>query len=124
MAAVAFSGLNPFRLTGIQLTKHELDTGSCASVYELNHLGLKYAGKKIHELLLKQGGGATYALSRFEEECRLLSQMRHPNIVQFIGVYFEKGMQVPILVMEFLPINLTSCIEKNRILRSEISYSV
>ena len=121
---MAFSGLDPFKLTGIELTKNELGTGSYASVYELNYLGLKCAGKKLHESLLKQGGGTTYALRRFEEECRLLSQMRHPNIVQFLGVYFERGMQVPFLVMEFLPTTLSSCIEKNGILRSELSYSI
>ena len=121
---MASSGLDPFKLIGIERTKNELGTGSYASVYELNYLGLKCAGKKLHESLLKQGGGTTYALGRFEEECRLLSQMRHPNIVQFLGVYFEQGMQVPILVMEFLPSTLTSCIEKNGILRSELSYSI
>ena len=121
---MAFSGLDPFKLTGIELTKNELGTGSYASVYELNYLGLKCAGKKLHESLLKQGDGTTYALSRFEEECRLLSQVRHPNIVQFLGVYFEEGMQVPILVMDFLPVTLSSCIAKNGILLPEFSYSI
>ena len=124
MASVAFSGLDPFRLSGVTLTKNELGTGSYATVYELDYCGLKCAGKKIHDLLIKQAGGATYQLSRFAEECRLLSQVRHPNIVQFLGIYFEQGMQVPILVMEFLPINLTSCIEKNGILHPELSYSI
>ena len=123
-SAVSFSGLDPYKLSGIQLTAKKLGSGAYASVYELDYLGLKCAGKKIHEVLLEQGGGATYALSRFAEECRLLSQMRHPNIVQFLGVYFETGMQVPVLVMEFLPSTLTSCIEKNGILRSEIGYSI
>ena len=124
-------GINSFKLTGIQLTDNELGTGSYASVYEVNYLGLKCAGKKIHELLLRQaGGGITYALRRFEEECRLLSQLRHPNIVQFLGVYTERGNQAPILVMEFLPANLTSCIENQwkedqyTQLPAEISYSI
>ena len=124
MAAIRFSGLDSFKLAGIQLTKRELGVGSYASVFEMDYLGLKCAGKKIHEILLRQGGGATYALRRFEEECRLLSRLRHPNIVQFLGVYFEKGMQIPILVMEFLPTNLTSCIEKKEVVYVQISYSI
>jgi serine/threonine protein kinase len=126
MASLTFSGLDPFRLSGIALTKNELGTGSYATVYELDYYGLKCAGKKIHDSLVKQqaGRGDTYQLSRFAEECRLLSQARHPNVVQFLGVYYEQGMKVPILVMEFLPINLTSCIDKNGVLRPELSYSI
>ena len=61
---------------------------------------------------------------RFEEECRLLAQMRHPNIVQFIGVYFEEGSCVPILVMEFVPTTLARCIDTYGVLPEEVSYSI
>ena len=118
-----FTGFEPFKLTGVTVTDQELGNGSYATVLELEYMGLKCAGKKIHELLLRQGD-TSYTVRRFEEECRLLSQLRHPNIVQFLGVYFQQGMQVPILVMEFLPTNLTSCIEQYGILPEEISYSI
>ena len=52
----------------------------------------------------------------------LLSQLRHPNVVQFLGVYFERQMTVPILVMEFLPTNLSSCIDKYGILGNSASH--
>ena len=99
------------KLTGIRVTDRELGHGSYATVLELEYMGLKCAGKKIHELLLKQGN-TSYTVRRFKEECHLLSQVRHPNIVQFLGVYFQEGVSLPILVMEFLPTNLTSCIEQ------------
>ena len=117
-----FTGFDPYKLTGVKVTDRELGYGSYATVLELEYMGLKCAGKKIHELLLRQGDD-TYTVRRFEEECRLLSQVRHPNIVQFLGVYFQQGVQAPILVMEFLPTNLTSCIEQDGILPKEISYS-
>ena len=119
----AFSTFNTYRLTGVRVTNRELGHGSYATVLELEYMGLKCAGKKIHELL-QQLDDSRYIISRFEEECRLLSQVRHPNIVQFLGVYFQQGVQVPILVMEFLPTNLTSCIEQYGILPREISYSI
>ena len=118
-----FTGFDPYKLTGVRVTDRELGHGSYATVLELEYMGLKCAGKKIHELLLRQGD-ATYTVRRFEEECRLLSQVRHPNIVQFLGVYFQQGERAPILVMEFLPTNLTSCIEQYGILPKEISYSI
>ena len=86
-------------------------------------MGLKCAGKKIHEILLEQGD-ASYTIRRFEEECRILSRIRHPNIVQFLGVYFQDNLTVPILVMEFLPTNLTSCIERRGILPKEEACSI
>ena len=122
-AAAAFTGFDPYKLTGVRVTDRELGHGSYATVLELEYMGLKCAGKKIHEVLLKQSD-AMYTLQRFEEECRLLSQVRHPNIVQFLGVYFQQGVQVPILVMEFLSTDLTSCIDQFGILPNEICYSI
>ena len=118
-----FTGFESYQLTGVRVTDRELGHGSYATVQELEYMGLKCAGKKIHDLLLRQGD-ASYTLRRFEEECRLLSQARHPNIVQFLGVHFQRGVQVPILVMEYLPTNLTSCIEQYGILPNEIGYSI
>ena len=108
---------------GIKVTDRELGYGSYATILELEYMGLKCAGKKIHELLLKQGD-TSYTVQRFENECHIISQVRHPNIVQFLGVHFQQGVRAPILVMEFLPTNLTSCVEQYGILPNEISYSV
>ena len=123
--AATFTGFDPYKLTGVGVTDRELGHGSYATVLELEYMGLKCAGKKIHELLLRQPrGDASYQVRRFEEECRLLSQVRHPNIVQFLGVCFQQRVRAPILVMEFLPTNLTSCIEQYGIFPKEISYSI
>ena len=118
-----FTGFDPYKLTGVRVIDRKLGHGSYATVLELEYMGLKCAGKKIHELLLEQGD-TSYTVRRFEEECRLLSQVRHPHIVQFLGVHFQQGVRVPILVMEFLPTNLTSCIEQYGILPKEISHSI
>ena len=105
------------------MTNHELGHGSYATVLELEYMGLKCAGKKIHEVLLTQGA-SSYSVKGFERECQLLGQIRHPNIVQFLGIHVQNSKEVPILVMEFLPTNLTSCIEKHGILPYQISYSI
>ena len=115
--------LDPYTLTGVTVTDRVLGQGSYATILELEYMGLKCAGKKIHEMLLRQGSDS-YTVSRFEQECRLLSQVRHPNIVQFLGVHFQQGVPTPILVMEFLSTNLTTCIEQYCILPKEISYSI
>ena len=118
-----FAQLDPYKLAGVLVTSKELGHGSYATVLELEYMGLKCAGKKIHKVLLSQGA-SSHTVKRFEKECRLLGQIRHPNIVQFLGVYAESGEEVPFLVMEFLPTNLTSCIEKHGVLPQEINYSI
>ena len=122
-ARATFTGFDPYRLNEVTVTDRELGHGSYATVLELEYMGLKCAGKKIHELLLRQGG-ASYTVRRFEEECRLLSQVCHPNVVQFLGVHFQQRVPAPILVMEFLHTNLTSCIDRYGTLPKEISYSI
>ena len=62
-----FTGFDPYKLTGIRVKDRELGHGSYAAVIELEYLGLKCAGKKIHDVLLRQGD-ASYTVRRFEEE--------------------------------------------------------
>ena len=118
------TGLEGHKLIGIQVTNRILGYGSYTSVFELEFMGLKCAGKKIYEHLLDQQEDTSCTVYRFEEECRVLSQLNHPNIVQFLGVYFQGEDKLPILVMEFLPTNLTSCIGQYGVLAKEVSYSI
>ena len=115
-------GFESYILNGVRLTEEEFGRGSYAVVLRVEYRGLKCAGKQLHPVLYEQGVGNI--VRRFEEECRLLAQMRHPNIVQFIGVYFEEGSRVPILVMEFLPTTLSRCIDIYGVLPEEVSYAI
>lgn len=118
----SFTGLEDYVLTEVEVTDVVFGRGSYADVIQLKYMGLKCAGKKIHELLLK--GEDQYALRRYTEECHLLSQVRHPNIVQFLGVYCQEDRRIPILVMEYVPTNLTSCIKTYTFLPKEICHSI
>ena len=119
---VTFECLNPYKLTGVNLTKKVLGQGSYATVLEVEYMKVKCAGKKIHEILTNEENSSIMLLNnncnqvvtRFEQECKILSMIRHPNIVQFLGVYFEEDARsrIPILVMEYLPMNLTTCIQQ------------
>ena len=55
------------------------------------------------------------AYKKFYSECVLLSRMRHPNIVQFMGVYYgpqrDYGRELT-LVMERLYMNLYDCLHR------------
>ena len=147
--SVTFECLNPYKLAGVTLTKKELGHGSYATVLEVEYMKVKCAGKKIHNILTNSENSSVtlldrscnHVVKRFQQECKILSMIRHPNIVQFLGVYFaEKGArnaEIPILVMECLPMNLIKCIQQygippentqaaaqQKILPMEISYSI
>ena len=112
--------LERFRLAGVEETGVEIGRGSYAAVVELRFRGLKCAGKKLYPHLY----GGVGMLQRFEEECDLLGQTRHPNIVQFLGVTFEDGTQLPTIVMEFMHATLASCLDRYGVLPQEVSYTI
>ena len=108
------SSLKQFQLTGVSDTGRTVGDGSYATVKELEFRGLKCAGKKIHQLLFTsaQPQDKVALLKRFTKECELLSCLHHPYVVQFLGIYFENGSQLPVLVMEYLHTTLSICLEK------------
>ena len=108
-----FSDFQSCTLTNVTVTDRVLGHGSYATVLELEYKGQKCAGKKIHKVLLAQGA-TTYSVVKFATECHLLSKLHHPNIVEFLGVYFQGKSDVPILVMEYLPTDLTSSMKVPR----------
>ena len=74
--------------------------------------GLICAGKKIHEALLDVGNvGVQEIASKYVQECQLMSDLRHPNITQFMGVCFLPNCQLPVLLMERLDGNLDDLLE-------------
>ena len=117
--------LQDLLLSDVEVSGRELGVGSYSSVLELSYKGLKCAGKRLHRTLYDQGLAiGPEILERFGVECELLSQLRHPRMVQFLGLHFEEGCDVPILVLEFLPYALSDTIEHYGEFPKEISYSI
>lgn len=99
--------LQPYSLNGITCTTNCLGSGSFGYVIEVIHAGALCAGKVIHEGLIHSNGMAHQKIIRkIEYECRILSSLRHPNIVQFLGICFFEENYAPVLVMERLNANL------------------
>ena len=70
------------------------------------------AGKKLHEALIEAGNeGVADVVRKYEQECQLMSSLRHPNITQFLGLCFLPGTQLPLLVMERLETSLDDLLE-------------
>ena len=74
--------------------------------------GLVCAAKKIHEILLDTGNiGVREIAAKYLQECQIMSEIRHPNITLFIGLYFLDNSQLPLLVMERLEGSLDDLLE-------------
>lgn len=98
----------------------ERGRGSYGAVYELSVNGVPCIGKRLHNILVGRGNEIYVndeerrsIVAKFKKECSTLSGLRHPNIVQFIGVYYEDGREDDIfLLMEHLHMDLETCINK------------
>ena len=47
-------------------------------------------------------------VKRFEQECKFLSQIKHPNIVQYLGTFSDPDTKAPVLIMELMDESLTN----------------
>lgn len=118
--------LEAYRLQSVQDVGRELGRGSYADVFTVSHLGLPCAAKKYH-LAGKETGKSDLekALACFGHTCELLSRLRHPNIVQFMGIYYDSvGATLPVLVFEQMSTTLTKCVDKYGILPAQIGQSI
>ena len=109
--------LHPFILSNVTPTGNKLGEGSYGCVEELEVNGLVCAGKRMYETLIDPGNeGADHMIHKYYDECRLLSDLRHPNIVQFLGICFLEAqpgspLNLPVLVMERLQESLDDLLE-------------
>ena len=94
-------------LKGILNTGRTLGLGAFGKVIELQMVGTRCAGKQIHDILLGTDYlGAASIVNKFVEECRLMAKVKHPNIVQFMGICLLESSDHPLLVMEYLDMSL------------------
>ena len=50
-------------------------------------------------------------IQKYQQECQLMSSLRHPNVTQFLGLCFLPDTQLPLLVMELLETSLDDLLE-------------
>ena len=96
----------------------ERGRGCYGSVYELTVNGVPCIGKRLHNILLGRvrevqvsDQERTTIIGRFKLECDVLSRLRHPNVVQFMGVHLGATEMDVTLIMESLHMDLEKCIK-------------
>ena len=106
----------------IQLFKDQvLGIGSYGKVFRAKCNELLCAAKLIHETLFDPTAEQLVApqrehrlpMRRFEQECQFLSTVRHPNVVQYLGIYEDPDTGLPALLMELMDDSLTHFLESS-----------
>ena len=100
-------------IENVTFTDTKLGRGADATVHEVEWNGTVCAAKRLHEILLEDQspGGVAKLIGNFEAECLTWSKLRHPGVVQFLGVYFERSSRLPVLVMEKMDTSLRTYLE-------------
>ena len=106
----------------VQLYKDQtLGIGAYGKVCRAKCDDLLCAAKLLHETLFDLTAQQLIAphrehrlpMRRFEQECEFLSTVRHPNIVQYLGVYQDPDTGLPALLMEMMDDSLTHFVESS-----------
>ena len=95
--------LRPFLLRDVRRTGKTLydggtyDGGTYGTVEELEMI---YVGKKMYVGPSDQG--TQTMVDKYYNQCRFLSELRHPHIVHFLGICFFPDSLLPVRVTERL----------------------
>ena len=96
----------------VTLTKEELGRGSYAVVTVGIFRGLRVAVKSLHTVIISD-----YNLGIFSREMSIASQVRHPNLVQFIGA---TKVGNPLILTELMSTSLNQELRRNRLTNQQI----
>ena len=118
--------LRQYVVSNVRQTGRELGKGAYGSVVEVEIPGAVCAAKKVHETLTRLSSEAELRrlARKFVEECQLMSSLRHPHVVQFLGVCFFPGSWLPFLLMERMLTSLSQLLETNPTIPLAIKRSI
>lgn len=85
--------------------RQAINKGSYGYVFKVTVKGVECVAKRLHSVFVSQSNSLKERKSiieKFRDECIILSKLRHPNIVQFLGVHCSKlhGYTDLTLIME------------------------
>ena len=110
--------LRPLQLQNVRLTGRKIGSGAYGSVEEGEVPGATCVVRKLHFIFQDCSD------AEFVEGCGLLSSLRHPHVVQFLGISPLRGSRVPALVMELLSTSLHNFIETRSDIPLGLKHSV
>ena len=106
------------QVEGLDLEENRLGSGAYGVVFKVTVNGKECIAKKLHNILIHAikyypQGQDDSIVRKFRQECRILSQLKHPNVVRFKGVHYGRDRNDISLIMERLHCDLADFVKKN-----------
>ena len=102
--------------------------GAYGVVFKVSVRGIPCIAKRVHDILINQKRVSKEEreslLKKFRNECIVLSKLRHPNIVHFVGVHYGADKNDLSLIMESLECDLGEFVEKRPKLPLPVKLSI
>ena len=98
-------------ISGVEETDKELGRGAYGVVRKATWWGTPCVTKRLHAILSSEA--QSKHSSDFIRECYTWSRLRHPHVVQFLGLIFEEGAPLPVIVIELLSTSLRNHLERH-----------
>ena len=104
--------LSPLKIYDVRRRDRKLGAGSFGIVFEVEWNGTTCAAKFMHDIFkeILSAEEKQAFITTFEKECATWSALRHPQIVQFLGIYFDPS-HTPVMVLEKMDASLRSLLE-------------
>lgn len=117
-------------IKGVEVLESQtLGEGSYGVVYLGKYCGLLCAVKKLKPSMFPSGlkqldQTSELVLQSFYNECEKLCKVRHPNIVQLLGLYSDKETNLPVIVMELMHESLSRLLYRTKSLPLYIEVNI
>ena len=102
--------------------------GAYGVVFKVRVRGVPCIAKRVHDILVNQKRVSKEErdslLKKFRNECIVLSKLRHPNIVHFVGVHYGADTNDLSLIMESLDCDLGEFVETRPTLPLQVKLSI
>ena len=106
------------QVEGLNLEENILGSGAYGVVYKVTVDGKKCIAKKLHNILIHAvrhypRGQDDTIIRKFHTECCIMSQLKHSNVVGFVGVHYGRDRNDISLIMERLHCDLADFVKNN-----------
>ena len=111
---------------GLYLDENRVGSGAYGTVYAVTVNGRSCIANNLHPILLQADTTDQRAAikTKFHNECVILSNLDHPNVVKFVGVHYGCDKSHLSLIMERLYTDLNAFLENNSTTQLPVRLSI